>query len=75
MQTFGTGKVGDDIILQRLEENFDFRLGSIIHDFNLRHLPATSKSGFYQQLAVHGQLGKSFGELPWEKTDRAERLR
>jgi len=75
VQTFGTGKVGDDIILQRLEENFDFRLGSIIRDFNLRHLPATSKTGFYQKLAVHGQLGKSFGELPWEKTDRAERLR
>ena len=75
VQTFGTGKVEEDIIQQRLEAHFDFRLGSIIREFNLRHLPTTSKSGFYRKLAIHGHLGKSFGELPWEKTDRAERLR
>jgi len=76
VQTFGTGKVEEDTILQRLEANFDFRLGSIIREFNLRHLPGENKAGFYRKLAVHGQLGKSFAELPWEKTDRAEeRLR
>ncbi len=75
VQTFGTGKIDEDLIQQRLEANFDFRLGSIIHEFNLRHLPAAGKSGFYRKLAAHGQLGKSFGELPWEKTDRADLLR
>jgi S-adenosylmethionine synthetase len=75
VQTFGTGKVAEGVIQERLEAVFDFRLGAIIREFGLRHLPATSKSGFYRKLAVHGQLGKSFGELPWESTDRAERLR
>ncbi len=75
VQTFGTGKVAEDVIQQRVEANFDFRLGAIIREFNLRHWPATSKSGFYRKLAAHGQLGKSFGELPWERTDRAEGLR
>jgi S-adenosylmethionine synthetase len=75
VQTFGTGKVADDVIQAKLETAFDFRLGAIIRDFNLRHLPAASKSGFYRKLAAYGQLGKSFAELPWEKLDKVEKLK
>jgi len=74
IQTFGTATIEEEIIQERLEKHFDFRLGSIISEFNLRHLPGESKSGFYRKLAVNGQLGKSYCELPWEKTDRAELL-
>jgi S-adenosylmethionine synthetase len=75
VQTFGTGTIPEDSIEERLKEHFDFRLGAIIRDFQLRHLPARSKNGFYRQLAAHGQLGRSSIELPWEKTDKADRLR
>jgi S-adenosylmethionine synthetase len=75
VQTFGSGQVAEEEIQRRVEASFDFRLAAIIRDFNLRHFPAQMRSGFYRKLAVHGQLGRSFGELPWEKTDRVECLR
>lgn len=75
VQTFGTGTLSEDKIQKRVEKTFDFRLGAIIRDFNLRRLPAQHRSGFYKKLAIFGQFGESFGELPWERTDRAEVLR
>ncbi|MGZ8216453.1 methionine adenosyltransferase [Methylomagnum sp.] len=75
VSTFGTGTVPDEQIRERLENLFDFRVGAIIRDFELRHLPRRHKNGFYCQLASHGQIGASFMELPWEKTDKAEALK
>jgi len=75
VSTFGTGSIGENSIKKRLEQHFDFRLGAIIRDFNLRRLPAQHKSGFYRKLPAHGHFGASFTELPWERTDKAELLR
>jgi S-adenosylmethionine synthetase len=75
VSTFGTGSIGENSIKKRLEEHFDFRLGAIIRDFNLRRLPAQHRSGFYRKLPAHGHFGTSFTELPWERTDKAELLR
>ncbi len=75
VQTFGTGRVSEDDIQERLKEHFDFRLGAIIRDFQLRHLPTRYKHGFYRQLAAHGHMGRSIIDLPWEKTDKVALLR
>jgi S-adenosylmethionine synthetase len=75
VQTFGTGSVEDKEIARRVRDNFDFRLGAILRDLNLRHLPALSSGRFYQDLAAYGHFGRTDLDLPWEKTDRAEALR
>ncbi len=75
VDTWRTGVVSDEELAKRLEQNFDFRLGAIVRDFNLCRLPAEHRDGFYRKLAVHGHLGASFMELPWEKTDKAALLR
>lgn len=75
VETFATGHVDDGAIAGRLEAHFDFRLGAIVRDFNLRHLPAALKGGFYRKLAAYGHVGRMDIGLPWEKTDKAELLR
>lgn len=75
VSTFGTGSVSESTIRKRLERCFDFRLGAIIRDFNLRRLPALHKGGFYRKLPAYGHFGASFTELPWERTDKADSLR
>ncbi|MBM4200666.1 MAG: methionine adenosyltransferase, partial [Gammaproteobacteria bacterium] len=73
--TFGTGSVSEEVIKARVDEHFDFRLGAIIRDFDLRRLPTRHKSGFYRKLPAHGHYGSSFTDLPWERVDKAEALR
>jgi len=75
VQTFGTGNISDQAIRKRVEQIFDFRLGAVIRDFDLRHLPAQHKQGFYQKLPVYGHMGNSVLDLPWELTDKLEALR
>ena len=57
-----------------LGKYFDFRLAGIVKDFNLRRLPAINQGGFYQKLAVYGQVGRLELALPWERTDKAALL-
>ena len=75
VSTFGTAAVDEEIIKQRVEDCFDFRLGAIIRDFGLRHLPEQHPGGFYRKLPAHGHFGASFIELPWERTDKVDQLR
>lgn len=70
VETFGTGKIAEELIIQKLQDNFDFRLAGIIRQFNLRFLPSLNQGKFYQQLAAYGHVGRMDLELPWEKTDR-----
>jgi S-adenosylmethionine synthetase len=72
--TFGTGKLPDSKIADLVREHFDFRLGGILKQFNLRRLPSLHPDGFYQKLATYGHFGRSDLELPWENTDRAADL-
>jgi S-adenosylmethionine synthetase len=74
VETFGTGKKSDAEIAARLEKYFDFRLAAILRDFNLRHLPALNRGGFYRKLAAYGQVGRDDLDLPWEATDKVEVL-
>ncbi|MEC4803555.1 MAG: methionine adenosyltransferase [Jaaginema sp. PMC 1079.18] len=75
VETFGTGKVSDDILLQLLQEHFEFRPAGIIQGFDLRHLPAQRGGRFFQDIAAYGHLGRTDLDLPWEKTDKAELLK
>ena len=68
VDTFGTGKIGDDKLVDLIRENFDLRPAGIIKMLNLRR-------PIYKQTAAYGNFGRTDIELPWERTDRVEQLR
>lgn len=68
VNTFGTGKVSDEIITRLVKENFDFRPAANIERFQLR-------KPIYRQTAAYGHFGRSDINLPWENTDLAEELK
>jgi len=70
VETFDTEKISEEDILQRIEQNFDFRPAGIIRRFGLHQLPASSKDGFYQHLAVYGHVGRSDLKIPWEQVNQ-----
>ncbi|MBE9117192.1 methionine adenosyltransferase [Lusitaniella coriacea LEGE 07157] len=75
VETFGTGKVGEDVLLELVQKHFELRPAGIIQTFNLRHLPAERGGRFYQNIAAYGHLGRIDLDLPWEQTDKAELLK
>jgi S-adenosylmethionine synthetase len=74
VETFGTGRVSDTILAQRVLAHFDFRPAAIIRNFHLRQLPSQYRGGFYRRLAAYGQVGRMDLGLPWERTDRTALL-
>ena len=66
--TFGTGKVSDEKLVEIIRENFDLRPAGIIKMLNLRR-------PIYKQTAAYGQFGRNDLDLPWEKLDKAEDLK
>ncbi len=66
--TFGTGKVSDEIIAKAIEKVFDFRPASIIKDLDLRRPQ-------YRQLAAYGHMGREELGVAWERTDKTEQLK
>jgi S-adenosylmethionine synthetase len=68
IETFGTAKVDEELILNLIKKHFDFRPGAIIETFQLRR-------PIYRQTAVYGHFGRGDLDLPWEKTDKAAILR
>ena len=75
VETFNTGKIPDEKIALLLERHFDFRIGGIIRQFNLRFLPSLNQGDFYRRLSVYGHVGRKDMDLPWEHTDRANLLK
>jgi S-adenosylmethionine synthetase len=75
VDTFGTGKVDEDILLELIKQYFELRPAGIIHTFNLRNLPNERGGRFYQDVAAYGHFGRSDLDLPWERTDKAELLK
>ena len=71
----GTGTLSDAEITSRVREVFDFRLGAIVRDFDLKNLPGKNRMGFYEQLAVYGQMGRTDLDVPWEQSDKADALK
>jgi S-adenosylmethionine synthetase len=68
VDTFGTGKVEEDLIVELVQENFDLRPAGIIKELDLRR-------PIYHQTAAYGHFGRTDIDLPWERTDKAELLR
>ncbi len=68
VDTFGTGKVSDEKLVEIIRENFDLRPAGIIKMLDLR-------KPIYKQTAAYGHFGRTDVELSWEKTDKAEALK
>lgn len=68
VDTFGTGKVDDEKLVDIIRENFDLRPAGIIKMLDLRR-------PIYKQTAAYGHFGRTDVYLPWEKTDMAEELK
>lgn len=75
VDSFGSGRLPDGEIARYIPQIFDLRVGAVIRDFALRHLPTEHPTGFYRNLPAAGHFGTSFTELPWERTDKAEVLK
>ncbi|MEA5580332.1 methionine adenosyltransferase [Nodularia harveyana UHCC-0300] len=74
LETFGTGKVDDETLLNLVQDQFELRPAGIIHVFNLRNLPSERGGRFYQDIAAYGHFGRDDLDLPWERTDKVELL-
>ncbi len=68
VETFGSGRINDERIVELVNEHFDLRPGAIIRDLDLRR-------PIYRQTAAYGHFGRDDIELPWEETNKAEELR
>ena len=68
IDTFGTGKIAEEKLVDIVRENFDLRPAGIIKMLDLRR-------PIYKQTAAYGHFGRTDIDLPWEKTDKAETLK
>jgi S-adenosylmethionine synthetase len=68
IETFGTGRIPDEEILDLIDEHFDLRPGAIIRDLGLRR-------PIFRPTAVYGHFGRDDIDLPWERLDRLEAIR
>ena len=68
IDTFGTGKISDEKLVEIVRENFDLRPAGIIRMLDLRR-------PIYKQTAAYGHFGRTDIDLPWERTDMADKLK
>ena len=68
VDTFGTGKIADDKLVEIVRENFDLRPAGIIKMLDLRR-------PIYKQTAAYGHFGRNDLDLPWEKLDKVDTLK
>ncbi len=68
IDTFGTGKVSEEKLIELIGRHFDLRPTGIIRMLDLRR-------PIYKQTAAYGHFGRNDLDLPWEKTDKAQLLR
>ncbi|MHB8171487.1 MAG: methionine adenosyltransferase [Thermincolia bacterium] len=68
VETFGTGKLPEEKLVELVQKNFDLRPAGIIKTLDLRR-------PIYKQTAAYGHFGRTDLDLPWERIDKAEALR
>lgn len=68
VETFGTGKLSEEKLVEIIRENFDLRPAGIIRMLDLRR-------PIYKQTAAYGHFGRNDLDLPWEKLDRVDTLK
>jgi len=67
VETYGTGKISDEKIIELVKKHFDLRPAAIIRDLDLRR-------PIYKATAAYGHFGRTDIDAPWEKTDKADVL-
>jgi S-adenosylmethionine synthetase len=68
VETYGTGKISDERIVELINSHFDLRPAAIIRDLDLRR-------PIYKATAAYGHFGRDDIDAPWERTDKADILR
>ncbi len=68
VDTFGTGKISDEALVEMIRENFDLRPAGIIKMLDLRR-------PIYKQTAAYGHFGRDDLKLPWEELDKVDVLK
>ncbi|MFT8314535.1 MAG: methionine adenosyltransferase [Clostridium sp.] len=68
IDTFGTGKISEDKIVEIVEKVFDLRPAAIIRDLDLRR-------PIYKQVAAYGHFGRTDIDVPWEKLDKVDEIK
>lgn len=68
VDTFGTGKVSEEVLVELVRKHFDLRPAGIIKMLDLRR-------PIYRQTAAYGHFGRNDLDVPWERTDKAELLK
>jgi S-adenosylmethionine synthetase len=68
VETFGTGKVSNETLIDLIREHFDLRPAGIIQTLDLRR-------PIYQPTAAYGHFGRTDIDAPWERTDKVDALR
>lgn len=68
IETYETGKISDERIIELIDNHFDLRPGAIIKDLDLRR-------PIYKQTASYGHFGRNDVDFPWERTDKAAGIR
>ena len=68
VDTFGTGKIADDKIVDIIEKVFDLRPAAIIRDLDLRR-------PIFKQTAAYGHFGRTDLDLPWERLDKVDEIK
>ena len=68
VDTFGTGKISDDEIIEIVKKVFDLRPAAIIDILDLRR-------PIYRQIAAYGHFGRNDLDLPWERLDKIEEIK
>ena len=68
IDTFGTGKLSEEKLVDIVRENFDLRPAGIIKMLDLRR-------PIYKQTAAYGHFGRHDLDLPWEELDKVETLK
>jgi len=68
VETFGTGKLDEDKIIEIVQKVFDLRPGAIIRDLGL-------KRPIYKQVAAYGHFGRTDVDVPWERLDKVDEIK
>ncbi|MEG0160828.1 MAG: methionine adenosyltransferase domain-containing protein, partial [Aurantimicrobium sp.] len=68
VETFGTGKVDDTVIIKAIRDTFDLSPAGIIRELDLLR-------PIYRQTAAYGHFGRELPDFTWEKLDKVDELR
>lgn len=68
IETFGTGRIDEDKIIDIVQKVFDLRPGAIIRDLDLRR-------PIYKQVAAYGHFGRNDVDVPWEKLNKVDEIK